>query len=706
MSKKAQVTVFIIIGLVLLFLGSLFYIVSSPLEDIPTLDVEPTEIAQETAPINEYVLSCLDRVSKDAIKFVAGSGGYYNTSEYLTYSIATPTDTEAVPMSPGSPLILPYWWHMKSPNTCERNCNFGSERPPLYESSGELSVERSIARYIEDHLELCLFSYSPFLSYFDDLEFSEEKKVEVMIRENDVYIELNMEVLSSRGELEGRLTDFYNIQNVNFYDLYNISSEIVNIAQRDQFLERALLEWLVIFSELDSEKLPPMSDVEWSPHPSHYWSKTNVKENIKNIIAAYTPFLQVYRSFNYEDIRSDSIIGNSMYVNGMTIFMEEPQFRYKIKFYYLDWWPIYLDMNCEGELCTGTSFSALLDFLPFMGVQNYNFVYDISHPVMVEITDVWAYNYEGLTMRFMLESNIRNNDAFTYTSNPLDISEIPGGSMFCDIDKRTSRDISLDIRDSVTNKHIDKVNILYTCADETCSIGEFSGNDTINLPVCLGGLITFYNEDYLRTSKYITTKLNDPQEIDLELHKFVTINATARKKKFMPPNTGHGSEWSFVDIPVELENDERAFVTLKRIPEQLDAAHSATFIIDSSSKISEIKLVPGDYEINMQILKNKTYHIPERTETEGTWPFEQTIEYPEVNLSAPWPSGGAIFNQTTNVTITKQDLEKSMAVFYGASAELFEIVPESRRRIEDLEVLGKAEEVSALHRQSLLPRFI
>ena len=75
--KKAQITVFIIIGIMLL-LGTalLIYVVSLKPEQKSKTDVISQSLRQSAVqPVKEYVLSCLDVVSSDALEFVGKQGG-------------------------------------------------------------------------------------------------------------------------------------------------------------------------------------------------------------------------------------------------------------------------------------------------------------------------------------------------------------------------------------------------------------------------------------------------------------------------------------------------------------------------------------------------------------------------------------------------------------------------------------------------------
>ena len=227
------------------------------------------------------------------------------------------------------------------------------------------------------------------------------------------------------------MNNYFIVQDVEFKSLYDFSTSIVDIQKNNNYFELSLLEWLAIFNGIDSNMLPPMGSSEFRETPSTYWSETNVKKLVQQVLTSYVPFLQVYGTFNYQDIGSDNI-SNSLYTNGMTLYTPNPNFQYSVEFYYLDWWPIYFDLNCNGDLCKAESISTLFDLIPLIGFHEYDFLYDVSYPVMVEVTDERAYNGDGLVMRFLIESNLRNNLPVNTTVLNLNLTQrYSSNTMFC-----------------------------------------------------------------------------------------------------------------------------------------------------------------------------------------------------------------------------------------------------------------------------------
>ena len=76
MKKKSQITLFIILGIVVL--GLFFFIFITPNKDINS-----NVVAFEKSTINNYITSCLKQTSEDALFLLGKQGGNINPESYL-----------------------------------------------------------------------------------------------------------------------------------------------------------------------------------------------------------------------------------------------------------------------------------------------------------------------------------------------------------------------------------------------------------------------------------------------------------------------------------------------------------------------------------------------------------------------------------------------------------------------------------------------
>src|SRR3989338_3468827 len=105
---------------------------------------------------------------------------------------------------------------------------------------------------------------------------------------------------------------------------------------------------------------------------------------------SYVPFIQAENSLNYKKIATGNDYQDKLY---NLMLLPEISKDLSFSFNYLGW-PSYFDINSEGELITPTSASTSFKSF-FFGMQQYEFYYDVSYPVVVEIKNPDDLNKRG-----------------------------------------------------------------------------------------------------------------------------------------------------------------------------------------------------------------------------------------------------------------------------------------------------------------------
>src|SRR5512136_1318664 len=104
MTKKGQITVFIIIGILLLAAIGIYIYVSGQQAKAPieAAQVQVAEVATEVQPIQDFVTQCLYLTTKQGLEMLGARGGYIQpTQRYNPYE---PTEGSAVQFAPESEL--------------------------------------------------------------------------------------------------------------------------------------------------------------------------------------------------------------------------------------------------------------------------------------------------------------------------------------------------------------------------------------------------------------------------------------------------------------------------------------------------------------------------------------------------------------------------------------------------------------------------
>ncbi|MBW2980827.1 hypothetical protein KY360_05415 [Candidatus Woesearchaeota archaeon] len=690
MNKKSQITLFIIIGIVMLTsVGTYIYFRASirRAEIMPEL-VAAEEVPRAFNPIQVFIESCVSKVGKDGMELLGSQGGYINIERAGIGPGITPTEGNAVAFSRGSGLNVPYWFYLESDNKCIGNCVFSTQKPELYKGR-LLSIEGQLEEYVNANLKECFNEFKVLKTRGYIIEELGDINTKVSVTEEEVVVLVEYPIKARALDAVLELERFPVVIQVNLKDIYELAMLITNLEAEYRYLEKDALNLITGFSGKDMEKLAPMSDVGLEFGNRLYWRRGAIIDNLKGMLSAYIPLLQVEGTRNYRPLSfPGESLKESLYNQQMLIPNSE-LYNLDVYFTYLGWEP-WFDLNCRGEICQPESISSSI--ITLMGLQRYNFVYDLSFPVMVEIHDPDAFKGLGYDFRFMLEANIRNNEPMPEVFSPLQVIE-PQVSLLCDLEKRNSGYMDIDITDMMTAEPVDDVRVSFSCAEESCFMGIAEGGSLVErFPVCLGGIVSFLKEGYLGYSQFLNTKLDEKAEVKVTLKPLVEKQFMIKKKRVVKNPEG----WVFIDTPFTLGRKESAFISLVRKPGPGEDAYQAA--AEYSGGVGEITLADGDYEIDIQLYTNETIIIPEEERCEEVAFIEQCYTIEELKFNETFPNGGLKLNHT----FTADDLKSDMITFYVVNTYITGI-PEANRVVEDLEQIEKVEEYSTAHANRLKP---
>lgn len=704
MRKKGQITVFIIVGLVLLGVAGV-YIAMQVTDEEDMLIPKIEEVPLEFQPLRSYVDSCLKISSEEGLKIIMDHGGYIKPADFgIRADPADSTNGNGVSF-PGD-WIIPYWYHLKSDNRCIKNCEFSTERPPLKRSGGSSSIESQLDDYIKMKVKACTADFSAFKQEGFDIAESGDMKVTTTVLDHEVLVVMEYPLAASREGAAKDIKDFYARIPLELKDIYEFATIISNLEQQYRFLERDAIQLIVGFSSIDEDKLPPMSESRVGFGNGVSWRKSKVKGDIELMLASYMQLLRAEGTLNFQEFSFGNSLKDSLYNIHMTIPADAIGKDYShlgARFDYIPVWPVYFDLNCDGESCTSQSFSQ--NMISAFGFQRYEFAYDLSFPVMVEIYDPGAFNDQGYSFRYFLEANLRNNEVMWHDFWPMEPIAMETGSMLCDADKRNSGEIEVNVKNAKGDM-IDDVQIIYTCGSESCAMGATSGGILKEkFPVCIGGFMTAIKDSYITSSAMLSTALDKKGKAAIILEPFLEKSFKVMKKRVVKA----GSYWILQDNEVDISRYEQAIVRLDRVNRIGDEDYSfaAEYLGNQSiygAEDSVIKLAPGVYDISIQLMNNEKLVIPEDTrETGGGFMGIGNKEYtiPKVELNDSWPSGGL----KLRYEFRADDLDKSSRIIFIVPSTSLDIIPEQDRHIEDIEQLNMFDEYSMAYANSLVPRF-
>jgi hypothetical protein len=707
-SRKSQITVFIILGILIILSVSIYFFIRSvsvekALTPIPVLQAVPNELA----PISAYTEECIYSTAKEAVVKLGQQGGYISPDEFgIRTSAVIPTESDGIQFSQDSQLKIPYWWYLKAPNNCARNCLFSSQRPSVKRTTGissDSSIETQIDNYVKENLRLCLNNYQPFLAQGFKIEEKGDIAVTTIISDNDIGVYVEYPLAITLGNSSLKISQFYTSLPVNLYRIYNLATEITNAELNYTFLESQTLNLITQFAALDPESLPPKTETTFDYGGGIIWAVATVKKSIESMLMAYVPGLQVPFTVGYER-RSfpDDPLRESVYAMEIPVNLDKKYQELSVRFDYLGWWPIYFSAG-EGGVIRPESVSAL--FIPF-GVQRYSTTYDISYPVVVTVSDPTAFNGEGYDFMFALESNIRNNEPIDESFTGLEGISMFQPSLLCNENQKNSGNIILKIRDAVAKSPVEGVQIAYTCGQDTCFVGKTNANGVLlsKFPVCVNGIISYLNQDYFTPAQLLTTSLDEDQDLTaVDSYPYIEKKVDAMKYLY-------STQFNQLALnSMNLDQNEKALISLTRVKETPgdDDFLATAEVYGNQTTSSTMRLIPGKYELNINIIKQESLLIPAEKRKVDAGFFgalvgaQNEVEIPEVKVDGSYVSGGAEFTEQTGYFIIQP------SSLYDNSKIVFNAIGFSTpKKVEDMAEIGNVADYSTRFRQQLEPAYI
>lgn len=730
MGRKAQVTLFIIIGLILLSLTALFLFyrnIQPKTAGQRIVEQAPTEVE----PVKNFVEECLRRVAVEGLVKSGQRAGYIDTLEFgLIADKQEPTKSKAVQFLPG--IDVPYWYYLKDSNNCldsgsagsGQSCIFGSEKPPLHRP-GAKSIESQLARYVEKNIGTCLQDFRQFNKQGFIIQ-SNYPIVIADVLEHSVEFKLNMPLNVTAQGRTTKLSNFYFEQELQLKRMYELAENIVRLEQAHSYLETSALNLIVAYSGLDGGRLPPMHESTFGQGNYKFFIYSEVKKTLQDILSTTMPLLQVQGALNYKAPSQTEPAVRALY-NGMVLpaaNVTVPHSDFSVSHLYIDY-PIYFETGRKGELIEPEDFGVNLGFL-FIGIQRYNIVYDLSYPVIISIHDPKAMDEKGFTFNFAMESNIRGNQPLQENES----NEILGEDLTRDLSSSpivfeqvnfNSGPVTINVIDGNTGKNVEGVSVLLEIGSDSTLI-ELTENKTLKtkLPSGFCGSLRFIKPGYLGSAEPLCiSSPGQSLDIDKTLWPFKDVLIKVQKVKLVK---GYGNctvvvpGWA-IDSSTEFPfyENETGIVTLTRIPDntygsiyddilpviaQLNASGEAHF---------PFGIVPGNYEVDIQLWNNQQLRIPADTRCQCIgWLFcsNECFTIPQLDFNETYPSGALIWtNSSPGLWIYPSRLYRADEIVFRVPSPAFLDIPDSSRKVEDLQLMGSLGNYSELCRTSFRQEF-
>ncbi len=726
--KRGQVTLFIILGLVvLIIIGVALFLVNQSKKQQPTESVYTQTYDARLAPIQNDITYCLQRLGTEATTKIGAGGGYLDPDarKYI-YNMPIENSNNALELFSGSNMIVPYWLYIDSPPSCT-TCSVKQAIPPL--TGGSSSIQGQMQNYINSNIITCMDNFS---AHKADLEITYGPPSSyVDFRDENVFLGLNWSVNVSfpDGTKSDSLKTYSSKIDVRLKKMYEFAVSVLyqtEMVQGTQNAEQFTKDMLAFYSfGAQDARIPPIGGpVVFETTAPKYWLLSDVKNTLKEAVSENTPYLQVQGtkdSFLYND--NDELGWNTYSkFNNVVYYNSSFESDVRVRFNYYPTWPMYVSIGpTHSEFILPESTSIDLWILKF-GLTKYKFSYDIAYPLLVTFEDDSALGGKGFLFQYAYEVNLRNNDV--YTNDTINLSALykpADQGVTMGFEQRTVP-VTLNVVDGYTSMPADNVFVKYKCLDQDYIVGvsatDKSGNAIINtsLPPCIGGAFMTSDPAYAESLVSMDTSIDQPIIMDYPVYQERTIELKVRKRMFEPTVIiAKGNEAKTVDrqwaMPLSVEAyasstypDENYMLIMTEKRDDGSDGHIVMF--ESKNNLTNITLTPGKYAVQLidtmkfcnDSCKMSNLTIPGRTITEKktTTTINDTVFNDTIYLG-----GVTLDNSTTGeIIITPADLQKHKMILYIASYD-----PMNLNFTEDLGVMGKVQEAATLHPELFKPEF-
>ncbi len=697
--KKGQITIYIIIGLILLLIVGLvlYFTTREAREEMQAAQPRLAELPAKIEPVRQAVQSCITRLGKDAIVRLGSQGGYVDDVQLKSNPVFSTEGNSVDYNSLAGPKVA-YWWYMKSSNKCNEGCEFDSKRPPLKREDGGRNIEQQIDDYVNQNLPECVLTVQPPGC---QVQQADDPFIQSHITEKSVYFDGKYKLTATCEDQTAIVDEYYISLDVNLGDMYDLATNITNFQIQYNMLEQATTTILGLYSGVDSNKLPPYRALEFSgPNPGEFWIKSDVKEKIKSYLTSHISLIQVFGARNYEPIVArpgvrDSDLYQLVYNKEFLLPLNKTYPNIDARFVYLPIWEPYLDLNCNGELCradSGTNFF----MIPFT-VNRYEFAYDLSYPVLVELRDPYAFKGEGYVFQFFLEQNMRNSKPFksnTVLPPATDFNTIP--TLFCDPAQRTSGPVKLYVKSGDTFLGLNDVTVSYVCGDLNCNLGKtVNGTFESRFPRCINGQISLYKKKYSITTKTISTE-DSSQNLSIVMEPIRTVNV--RVKNYALLKATKYDDWKYLQargLTRPKPYQETIIVLQKQLANDYETPYGTVAKVQGA-QAAQMDIIPGKYNIQIISLLRENLSIPvdNRCTSYKNWYGEKEDECYDIpdkpiefTETKPFPNGITQFEHE----FTSQMLRGAQNIEFRQFTLGFEDLQPENRVVEDLGAIGQLE---------------
>lgn len=587
LGKKGQITIFIIIGIVLLLSLILVLTLRKEIVTFTTDEIIPPERGK----VEQFVTSCIDRVGEEALFRLGLQGGYVYMPDHIEND-----GWKHLRISPMN--VVPFWAYGEVTNV-----------PSLEDLQKEIDV------YMEENLRACLFDLEPFQSTYDVVEKSRiESSTEIVDTKVIFNVDWALEVRDKAGEL---VTELVNHRSENPAKLKRLhqTAERVILREMAEFKFEDLTQDLISMEHPDV----PLMGIEIACGKKE-WDLPKVRTSLKDMLRINLRELRI-KGTDFVEFPNELSYYQNHYVWDIGEDFSNPDVS--ALFSFENNYPFYMDVSPRsGNTLKSGQFGDKGDLLSKFCMQAWKFTYDVTYPVLVNLRDeTTGYNFKfALTVH--LKGNIPDRkEGFSVSKQSfLTTTE----------DKEYCRNANVPMTvytyelvenpdTGVFNREVlPSVDLSYTCLRFSCEVGkteyDFAGMGDVaayrtNFPYCVGGILRGEKDNYKENWKRVVSEADQEVELDLiPIFEFPTNKIRVMKQEQLDDIR--------VGRSVEIRSDEMALIKITYTrPNETEIFHQSQTVY--SGVLDEEVLAGQDlqflgkadfnYHLEVSVLEDSNY---------------------------------------------------------------------------------------------------
>ena len=756
--RKAQLTLFVILGLVILVVLAIIYFGIIRKAFIKE-ELRQEAVPEEFKPVKDYVELCIHKLGVEAVKKMGAHGGYINPADQnltpyiIVFDPERPTESDWVSLTGDEDGMIPYYLHVPG-KASYLNYEFGSVAPSIENMEYQLNV------FISQNLPRCVNGFEALKEQgFDVSADNENITTGSVIHDDRIEFFVNYDVSVSKQGVRTRMNEFKSIIRFPFKKYYDLALNFMFAELVTSFLETFTKALISYHSGVDYTLLPPFMARTTLPYVVT-WSNNKVKQDFQGLLLSYVPAMRVVGTKDYEPVTIQGGDVEAAFFNSMRLEVYNESLPNTAITLFYTGQPIDLRVQPSkgGIIKPSIEVTYANKFVPASQDNTYQFYYDVAYPVIIEIrgdepsTEIPRYSF-----LFALEANLIENKPalywnlglgtadwdYSYLNITFDIPDnaisTPDGdvipvkqrsitkSLFCDEDTWKTGEVRVRITDAITGVALRDARIGFGCGDyDECFVGstDEKGEWKGKLPICQGGYLTLSKEGY--GSKRVRLSTMEGKSVLIptqKLYPLTRINAGVKKLEIQKMYV-RNSSWGWEESPSalgllqDIDNGSEQVVliiTQTGFEASTDPITYSIMFGREGVNEEEISLVPGEYEVTASLIDYKGVRIPANCSRVCSKKFLGFIKctnytyFPESEVvlePALW-GGVEIRSSTTGLfKVTASDLRNNKELeFRVLKLPDLEKSSPPGACIEALEEMGKVGEYSAKYKNEVMPVF-